>query len=118
MDVARLDAFHSRVGQALSCVRLEAQFCAQGLLGLASGLAVGLPVAFVASRVLGHLLFAVSPTDPATLIGWLTVWGRWLLAPLLILVSWGVATRRYRGVCARGPNRAAASAVIPLDLAY
>ncbi len=32
------------------------------------GLAVGLPVAFVASRVLGHLLFAVSPTDPATLI--------------------------------------------------
>jgi predicted permease len=32
------------------------------------GLAVGLPVAFVSSRVLGHLLFGISPTDPATLI--------------------------------------------------
>jgi hypothetical protein len=46
-----------------------------------------------------HLMFGqVWPnSDPATLIGWLTVWGRWLLAPLLILVSWGVAARRYRG---------------------
>ncbi|HEX3119238.1 MAG TPA: ABC transporter permease [Candidatus Acidoferrum sp.] len=32
------------------------------------GLAVGLPVAFASSHVLGHLLFGVSPTDPATLI--------------------------------------------------
>ena len=32
------------------------------------GLAVGLPVAFMSSRVLGHLLFGISPTDPATLI--------------------------------------------------
>ncbi|HEX4379094.1 MAG TPA: FtsX-like permease family protein, partial [Candidatus Acidoferrum sp.] len=38
------------------------------MLLAAIGLAVGLPVAFVASRVLGHLLFGVSPTDPTTLI--------------------------------------------------
>ncbi len=34
----------------------------------AIGLAVGLPVAFASSHVLGHLLFGVSPTDPATLV--------------------------------------------------
>jgi putative ABC transport system permease protein len=38
------------------------------MLLAAIGLAIGLPVAFVASRVLGHLLFGVSPTDPTTLI--------------------------------------------------
>jgi putative ABC transport system permease protein len=32
------------------------------------GLAVGIPAALAASRVLSHLLFGVSPTDPATLI--------------------------------------------------
>lgn len=32
------------------------------------GLAVGLPAAFAASRVVGHLLFGVSPSDPVTLI--------------------------------------------------
>jgi putative ABC transport system permease protein len=32
------------------------------------GLAVGLPVAFAASHIVGHLLFGISPTDPATLI--------------------------------------------------
>jgi ABC-type antimicrobial peptide transport system permease subunit len=32
------------------------------------GLAVGLPVAFAASHVVGHLLFGISPTDPVTLI--------------------------------------------------
>jgi ABC-type antimicrobial peptide transport system permease subunit len=32
------------------------------------GLAVGLPIAFASARILGHLLFGVSPTDPATLI--------------------------------------------------
>jgi len=36
-------------------------------------------------------------SDPGTVMGWLTVWARWLLAPLIVLVCWGVATRRYRG---------------------
>jgi ABC-type antimicrobial peptide transport system permease subunit len=34
----------------------------------AIGLAVGLSIAFASSRVLGHLLFGISPTDPTTLI--------------------------------------------------
>jgi putative ABC transport system permease protein len=38
------------------------------LIVAAIGLAVGLPVAFASSHVLGHLLFGVSPTDPTTLV--------------------------------------------------
>ncbi len=33
------------------------------------GLAVGVPCALAASRLVGHMLFNVSPNDPATLIG-------------------------------------------------
>jgi hypothetical protein len=46
-----------------------------------------------------HLLFGqVWPnSDTATPLGWLTVWARWLLAPLLALVCWGLLTRRYQG---------------------
>ncbi len=46
-----------------------------------------------------HLLFGqVWPnSDPGTPVGWLTVWMRWLLTPLILLVAWGLATRRYRG---------------------
>ncbi len=46
-----------------------------------------------------YLLFGqVWPnSDPSTVVGWLTMWARWLLAPLITLVSWGVVTRRYRG---------------------
>ncbi len=33
-----------------------------------AGLVVGLPVAFASSRLLGHLLFGISPTDPITLV--------------------------------------------------
>jgi hypothetical protein len=57
-----------------------------------------------------HLMFGqVWPnSETGTFVGWLTVWSRWLLAPLLVLVSWGLVTRRYRGaaylvpVCALG----------------
>jgi len=46
-----------------------------------------------------YLLFAqVWPnSDRASLFGWLTVWTRWLWAPLIVLVCWGIVTRRYRG---------------------
>ena len=33
------------------------------------GLAVGVPCALAASRLVGHMLFNVSPNDPVTLIG-------------------------------------------------
>jgi hypothetical protein len=36
-------------------------------------------------------------SSTGTLIGWLTLWARWLLPPLLIFVSWGLFTRRYTG---------------------
>lgn len=46
-----------------------------------------------------HLLFGqVWPnSETGTFFGWLTVWARWLWAPLLLLVSWGLVTRRYHG---------------------
>jgi putative ABC transport system permease protein len=33
-----------------------------------AGLAVGLPSALAASRLIGHMLFGVSPSDPFTLL--------------------------------------------------
>ena len=33
------------------------------------GLLVGVPSALAASRLVGHMLFDVSPNDPATLVG-------------------------------------------------
>jgi Dolichyl-phosphate-mannose-protein mannosyltransferase len=46
-----------------------------------------------------YLLFAqVWPNcDRASVFGWLSVWTRWLWAPLIVLVCWGTFTRRYRG---------------------
>jgi hypothetical protein len=46
-----------------------------------------------------YLLFSqVWPnSDRASVFGWLTVWTRWLWAPLILLVCWGTLTRRYRG---------------------
>ena len=41
-------------------------FCESLTLAFA-GLAIGLPCALVASRLIGHLLFGVSAYDPATL---------------------------------------------------
>jgi hypothetical protein len=57
-----------------------------------------------------YLLFAQSwpNSDPASIFGRLTLWTRWMWAPLILLVSWGLLTRRYRGaanlmpVCALG----------------
>jgi hypothetical protein len=36
-------------------------------------------------------------SSTGTLMGCLTLWARWLLVPLLVFVSWGLSTRRYRG---------------------
>ena len=36
-------------------------------------------------------------SSTGTLMGWLTLWARWLLVPVLVFVSWGLFTRRYRG---------------------
>jgi hypothetical protein len=46
-----------------------------------------------------YLFFAqVWPnSDRTSLFGWLTLWTRWLWAPLTLLVAWGTATRRYSG---------------------
>jgi hypothetical protein len=46
-----------------------------------------------------HLTFGqVWPnSETGTVIGWLTVWARWLLAPLILAVAWALFTRRYRG---------------------
>lgn len=41
----------------------------RGFVWMACGTAIGVPVALIASRVTQGLLFGVSPTDPATLIG-------------------------------------------------
>jgi hypothetical protein len=48
---------------------------------------------------LQYLLFAQSwpNSDRQSVFGWLTLWTRWLWAPLILLVCWGMATRRYRG---------------------
>jgi hypothetical protein len=37
-------------------------------------------------------------SDRNSLFGWLTLWTRWLWAPLIALVTWGVWQRRYHGV--------------------
>jgi Dolichyl-phosphate-mannose-protein mannosyltransferase len=46
-----------------------------------------------------YLLFAqVWPnSDRASVFGWLTLWTRWLWAPLILLVCWATVTQRYRG---------------------
>ncbi|MGC1522476.1 MAG: glycosyltransferase family 39 protein, partial [Steroidobacteraceae bacterium] len=46
-----------------------------------------------------YLFFAQSwpNSDPASLFGRLTVWTRWIWAPLVLFVTWGTLTRRYRG---------------------
>jgi hypothetical protein len=46
-----------------------------------------------------YLFFAQSwpNSDPASLFGRLTLWTRWIWAPLALVVSWGTLTRRYRG---------------------
>lgn len=58
-----------RVAMGASAGTILKMVLRETLMLAAFGLAVGLPVAFAASRILGHLLFAISPTDPATLIG-------------------------------------------------
>jgi Dolichyl-phosphate-mannose-protein mannosyltransferase len=46
-----------------------------------------------------YLFFAqVWPnSDRASLFGWLTLWSRWLWAPLILLICWGILSRRFRG---------------------
>jgi ABC-type antimicrobial peptide transport system permease subunit len=41
----------------------------QGLALVLLGLAIGLPVALLLTRLLSHLLFGISPTDPLTFAG-------------------------------------------------
>jgi Dolichyl-phosphate-mannose-protein mannosyltransferase len=36
-------------------------------------------------------------SDRGSLFGWLTLWTRWLWAPLIVWVGWAVWQRRYRG---------------------
>lgn len=47
-----------------------------------------------------YLFFAQSwpNSDPASLFGRLTLWTRWIWAPLILLVAWSVMRRRYRGI--------------------
>jgi hypothetical protein len=47
-----------------------------------------------------YLFFAQSwpNSDPASLFGRLTLWTRWMWAPLILWVAWGVLNRRYRGI--------------------
>ena len=47
-----------------------------------------------------YLFFAQSwpNSDPASLFGRLTLWTRWIWAPLILLVTWGLLRRRYRGI--------------------
>jgi hypothetical protein len=35
--------------------------------------------------------------DPAAWASWLAVWTRWLWPPVMVMVAWGAALRRYRG---------------------
>jgi hypothetical protein len=46
-----------------------------------------------------YLLFAQGwpNSDPATVCGWLALWTRWLWAPLMVWVAFGLATRRFSG---------------------
>jgi putative ABC transport system permease protein len=57
-----------RVAMGASAHAILKMVLRETMLLAVSGLAVGLPVAFASSRVLGHLLFGVSPSDPVTLI--------------------------------------------------
>jgi predicted permease len=57
-----------RVAMGASARAILKMVLRETLILAAIGLAVGLPVAFASSHVLGHLLFGVSPTDPTTLI--------------------------------------------------
>jgi putative ABC transport system permease protein len=57
-----------RVALGASAITILKMVLRETMLLAAVGLAVGLPVAFASSHVLGHLLFGVSPSDPATLV--------------------------------------------------
>ena len=57
-----------RVALGASAATILRMVLRETMILAAIGFAVGLPVAFASSDVLGHLLFGVSPADPATLI--------------------------------------------------
>jgi predicted permease len=64
----------------------------QGMILIAVGAAIGLPAAFALSRVLGHLLFEVSPYDPLT-FGVVVV-----VLVIVALFACGFPARRAAGV--------------------
>jgi predicted permease len=57
-----------RVAMGASTRTILRMVLGETLILAAIGLAIGLPVSFAGARLLGHLLFGVSPTDPVTLI--------------------------------------------------
>jgi predicted permease len=57
-----------RVALGASAATILKMVLRETMVLAAIGFAVGLPIAFASSHVLGHLLFGISPTDPATLI--------------------------------------------------
>ena len=65
---SRTNEIGIRVALGASAGTILKMVLRETLILAAVGLAVGLPVAFAGSRVLGHLLFGISPTDPATII--------------------------------------------------
>jgi putative ABC transport system permease protein len=77
LGAGRVDVLRSTVGQGLS------------LLGL--GIAVGLGIAFLLTRLLGSMLFGVSPTDP-----WLFLAAFAVLAAVAILACYLPARRAAR----------------------
>ncbi len=57
-----------RVALGASATTILKMVLRETMLLAVIGVAVGLPVAFASSHVLGHLLFGVSPSDPTTLL--------------------------------------------------
>ena len=70
------------------CVICGFVVLAAAIGGGAVGLAIGLPVVVVVSRLIGTMLFEVSPTDPATVAAAMLA----LLVVGLIRLSAGVAS--------------------------
>ena len=69
----------------------------QGMRTPAAGVAIGLVAAAAAARVMTHLLFDVTPTDPATFIG---------VSGLLLIVAAGACYLAARRALRLDPLRA------------
>ena len=83
--------FRSRVALGASPAHVVGLMLRRGMAPVLAGLAVGIPLALLATRLLRSLLYEVSASDPVTFFGVAA-----LLAAVALVASWIPARRAAR----------------------